>query len=179
MQNPLLRDHILHAFYQFPKTSTYVCFRMIKNVKYSPEVQDCINDLVKDGLLIEHKNIGRFPCVYEISQEGQLVLSNTDLPTLTPYEKKVQCNITSSELEFVTNQEYALLFMKKLNQKNKYPCTYQIQDHLKLTYIDTITVLAKLVQTKEIEPIGLLWKLCSKEFPPENNYNPNHKNQSN
>ncbi len=161
-----MRDQILQAFYILPQTSTYVCSRLIKNLKPSEELFAIIKQLVNEGLLIEFTRYHRLLPVYELSSNGKKMITEDLKPT--PYQTKVIEKTKICELEFAMNQQKAYDLCLNFHNKGIYLSTIIIQDYLKLSYIDTICVLAELCKRKELEPFGLLWKIITSSSVTKN-----------
>lgn len=155
-----MRDEILQAFYALPQTSTYVCSRLIKNLKPCEELFITIKQLVNEGSLIEYKRPCHLQPIYELSTHGKKMCLLKKEPT--PYQTKLVEKTKICELEFAINQQKAYDLCLKFHKKNIYLSTMMIQDHLSLSYIDTVCVLAELYKRQELEPLHLLWKIKEK-----------------
>lgn len=168
MQCALLREQVLAAFVHVPNSSIPVCLRMSRGILASySEVTTCVQQLVKDGLLINKPREGRLPPLYqptdtaqELSQQEEYVQPRP----LSAYEYKTLRQAKNMEMIFAQNQDKVIAFMKQRHPM--YVSALMVQDVLRnsvecdnLSY--TYAVLAQLACNGEITSLckQMLWKL--------------------
>lgn len=148
--NHCVQNQLLLGFRKFPNVSLEVLLQVCKKiirVNYQMAEQQ-IDHLVEDGLLISTLRSNRLMPTYRLSKQGVDLLLPVPMESLTKCETKQLETLNAAELSQVAMQQKIIDYLRL--HSDVYICTLELSDTLLIPFPYITSLLAKLVQTKEI-----------------------------